>query len=397
MLFLRNLVGLAAVAGGAAGHALPQAEALEASSPTSSSSSSSASASAAASSTSSPAASTGQACNNSPSLCNRPYNNITHMGAHNSPFLRDQSTGDSLSGNQFLNATLALDSGLRLLQAQVHKPNSTLELCHTSCSLLDAGALETWLSSIHIWLTRNPNEVITLLLVNADKAPASEFGPLFDRAGLSDLAYKPTTGNELSASWPTLQAMIAANTRLVSFVTNIQYSASTPYLLPEFTHVFETPFEVASIDGFNCTIDRPSRASKEPASSALASGYLSLVNHFKYQSVLAGVEIPDVSSIETVNSAGGSVVGNLGKHLGECRREWNRVPNFVLVDFWNRGDVIAAVDGMNGVSDAVGRKVMEGGNGGKQSQEESRGERTVGSRAGFGVVMGFLFAVLVLV
>ncbi|KAG6221412.1 hypothetical protein E4U26_006025, partial [Claviceps purpurea] len=341
MLFLRNIVGLAAVAGGAAGHAFPQAQVPEASSATSSSS-------AAASSTSSPTASTGKACNNSPSLCNRPYNNITHMGAHNSPFLRDQSTGDSLSGNQFLNATRALDAGLRLLQAQVHKPNSTLELCHTSCSLLDAGALETWLSSIHTWLTQNPNEVITLLLVNADKAPASEFGPLFDSAGLSDLAYKPATANELSASWPTLQAMIAANTRLVSFVTNIQYSASTPYLLPEFTHVFETPFEVASIDGFNCTIDRPSRASKEPASSALASGYLSLVNHFKYQSVLAGVEIPDVSSIETVNSAGGSVVGNLGKHLGECRGEWNRVPNFVLVDFWNRGDVIAAVDGMNG-------------------------------------------------
>ncbi len=33
------------------------------------------------------------ACNNSPSLCDRTYDNITHAGAQNSALLRDDSNG----------------------------------------------------------------------------------------------------------------------------------------------------------------------------------------------------------------------------------------------------------------------------------------------------------------
>ncbi|KAG5914153.1 hypothetical protein E4U42_000662, partial [Claviceps africana] len=253
-----------------------------------------------------PASSTGptggHACNNSPTLCGRPYNAVTHMGAHNIAFLRDQSTDNSLSGNQFQNATRALDAGLRLLQVQVHKPESTLRLCHTSCSLLDAGDLDTWLSAVGAWLLAHPHDVVTMLLVNADKAPASDFASALDRTGLSRLAYAPApAANGTSSTWPTLQSMTDANRRLVTFVTNIQPSASTPHLLSEFAHVFETPFTVTDVAGFNCTVDRPSRA--DPAPAALAAGYMGLVNHFKYQSVVAGLDVPDVSAVDTVNSA----------------------------------------------------------------------------------------------
>ena len=41
------------------------------------------------------------ACNNSPDLCDRSYSNITQLGAHDSPFLRDASTGNTDSGNQY--------------------------------------------------------------------------------------------------------------------------------------------------------------------------------------------------------------------------------------------------------------------------------------------------------
>lgn len=41
-------------------------------------------------------------CNNSPDLCRRSYSSITHLGAHDSPFLRDASTGYSDSGNQYV-------------------------------------------------------------------------------------------------------------------------------------------------------------------------------------------------------------------------------------------------------------------------------------------------------
>ena len=42
------------------------------------------------------------ACNNSPDLCSRSYSNITQLGAHDSAFLRDSSTGFSSSGNQYV-------------------------------------------------------------------------------------------------------------------------------------------------------------------------------------------------------------------------------------------------------------------------------------------------------
>ncbi|KAG8416666.1 hypothetical protein J3458_007233 [Metarhizium acridum] len=351
--------------------AIPQAAATTAAVPSASSTSSS-----------------GQACNNSPTLCGRQYNAVTHMGAHNSAFLRDSSTGNSLAGNQFKNATAALNAGLRLLQAQVHKPNSTLELCHTSCDLLDAGALESWLKDINAWVTKNPNDVVTLLLVNSDTASASDYAAVFESSGLAKVGYKPQS-NVVTSTWPTLQSMISANARVVTFVTNMDYSASTPYLLPEFDHVFETPFEVTTIGGFNCTVDRPSKAN--PASSSLSNGFMSLVNHFKYQSLVGSIQVPDVDAINTVNSAGTSETGNLGKHLQQCKTEWNKAPNFVLVDFWDKGDPIAALDNMNGVTDATGRSTT-------QSSGQSAGSNFAKDRKfGIGALVAFVSAAVLLV
>ena len=330
--------------------------------------------------------SSSRACNNSPSLCSKQYNQITYLGAHDSSFLRDQSTGNSLSGNQYKNATVALDAGLRLLQVQVHKPNSTLELCHTSCSLLDAGPLEAWLAAVNDWVMRNANEVITLVIVNSDNAPASDFGSVFDKSGISKLGYKsPTTS--ATSKWPTLDTMISQGTRVVSFVTNMPYSSSTPYLLPEFDFVFETPFEVTELAGFNCTLDRPSRAS--PATSALSNGYMSLVNHFKYQSLGSGIMVPDVDRIDVVNSPATSADGNLGKHLQACKTEWNQQPNFVLVDFWDKATPIDATDSMNALSGATGRKSAS-------SSGQSTGSVTNPRNLEYGALVAFLTAALLL-
>ncbi|POR34100.1 Uncharacterized protein TPAR_05739 [Tolypocladium paradoxum] len=328
-----------------------------------------------------------RACNNSPSLCSRQYNRITYMGAHDSSFLRDKSTGNSLSGNQFKNATVALDAGLRLLQAQVHKPNSTLELCHTSCSLLDAGPLESWLAAVNDWMAKNPNEVVTLVLVNSDNAPASDFGSVFEKSGISKLGYKSTT-TSATGNWPTLDTMINQGTRVVSFVTNIQYSSATPYLLPEFDFAFETPFAVTELTGFNCTLDRPSRAG--PAATALSNNFMSLVNHFKYQSLGSSIMVPDVDRIDVVNSPATSADGNLGKHLQACKTQWNQQPNFVLVDFWDRASPIQAVDSMNGLGSTTGRKSAS-------SSEQSTGSVTNSQNLEYGALVAFLTATLLLV
>lgn len=316
------------------------------------------------------------ACNNSPLLCSRAYNNITHMGAHDSAFLRDASTDNSVAGNQFYNATVALSAGIRLLQAQVHDVNGTLRLCHTSCLLLDAGPLDAWLSKIKYWIDLNPNEVVTLLLVNSDNKPVENFGTAFESSGISTYGYTPTSPAATS-SWPTLQEMISANTRLVSFIASITYFSSYPYLLDEFTYVFETPFDVRSLSGFNCTLDRP--ASRGPASSAISAGMLPLANHFADTALTSDITVPDVNDIDTTNSPSTTITGALGLHAQTCTSQWGVKPVFMLVDFYDRGPSIDTADRLNGIT-ATGRRastVITSGSSRGTVGEKNTGMRTV--------------------
>lgn len=290
------------------------------------------------------------ACNNSPDLCNRNYDNITHMGAHDVAFLRDSSTRFQTSGNTFYNATVALSAGIRLLQAQVHNENGVLQLCHSSCLLADAGTLTDWLAKINIWMDTNPNEVVTILLVNSDSQAASAFGASYTASGISKYGYKPVSASA-TPNWPTLQTMITANTRLVSFIANITPDPAFPYLLNEFTYVFETPFDVQSLSGFNCTVDRPSTLSS--ATSAISFGFMGLMNHFAYTPQAFGT-IPAISLIDTTNSPSVIATGALGTHGAQCNSEWGGKPTFILVDFFNVGPTIIAADALNGIT-ATGR------------------------------------------
>ncbi|KAL7821648.1 PLC-like phosphodiesterase [Trichoderma aethiopicum] len=378
------LVGIAGVS------AIPQQA-----SPAAAASSTSVSSPASTSSSSSSSNSSSQVCNNSPVLCDRHYSDITHMGAHDSAFLRDASTGNSIAGNQFLNATLALDAGLRLLQAQVHHENGTLRLCHTSCGLLDAGPLESWLARINDWVAGHPSDVVTILLVNSDNADVSQFAAAYQQSGLSKFGYVPPSTSDdddaAIAEWPSLRAMIAKNTRVVSFITNIKASTASPYLLPEFDYVFETPFTVLSLDGFNCTVDRPSDAGT--ANAAFAKGFMGLVNHFKDEEITAGINIPDTENIALVNSPGTSDAGNLGQHIQQCNDQWNHRPTFVLVDFWDKGSTVKAADDSNGISQASGRT-----NASADGASDSAAEGTNQTREfGTGALIAFLAATLLMI
>ncbi len=302
-----------------------------------------------ASTVSQAAASTGTtACNNSPLLCNRNYNNITHMGAHDVAFLRDSSTSFSTSGNQYYNATIALSAGIRLLQAQVHNSNGTLELCHTSCALLDGGSLLTFLTEIKYWMDNNPNEVVTLLLVNSDDEEASTFGPVFSSSGISEYGYTPASTTAAIETWPTLQTLITANTRLITFIASITYDSDYPYLLPEFIYIFETAYGITSASGFNCTLDRPSSVSS--SATGISSGYMGLLNHFLDTQLAFSITIPDVTDLPTTNSAATNTTGALGTQGEQCASEWGVKPTFILVDFWNVGPSIDTADLLNGIT-----------------------------------------------
>lgn len=296
------------------------------------------------------------ACNNSPSLCDQHYNNITQLGAHDSPFVRDDSTNWSTSGNQFYNSTVQLEAGVRLLTAQVHRTNTTSSgqwhLCHTSCDLLDAGKLSDWLGEVKTFLDINANEVVTILLVNSDNAGASDLAGEYQEAGIDSYAYVPST-KSASNEWPTLSGLISNGTRLMNFVASLDDNSAAPYLMDEFTYIFENSYENTALTNFSCTADRPSSVSGE-TSEAASSGMMPLMNHFLYEDQAFGIQTPDTGNLTTTNSAGNQT-GSLGQSARECESAYGRRPSFLLVDFFNVGPAIATVDQLNGVTDTVGR------------------------------------------
>jgi hypothetical protein len=304
------------------------------------------------------------ACNNSPSLCNKPYNNITHLGTHNSAFVRDSTTSFSTAGNQFYNATVQLDAGVRLLSAQVHKfdsPGGSTEwhLCHTTCGLLDAGPLDKWLGAIKTWMDANPNDVVTILLVNSDNAPADTLGAQFNSSGIARYAYTPslnttTTTSTLPTTWPTLSSLISNGTRLMTFIASLPTpSKNYPYLLDEFTYVYENAYENEKPTQFSCEPNRPTNLN---TTSAKASNRMFLMNHFLY-STESFVQTPNVTYTNVTNSAG-SGLGSLGSAITNCSTVYSKAPNFVLVDFFNVGPAVDSVDAANGVQGAMGRKTV---------------------------------------
>ncbi|KAK5102954.1 hypothetical protein LTS08_003757 [Lithohypha guttulata] len=292
------------------------------------------------------------ACNNSPALCSKSYSAITHFGAHDSPFVRDASTGYSISGNQYYNSTVQLSAGVRLLSAQVHKNNGDWHLCHSSCDLLDAGLLSDWLKDIKEWMEANPNDVITILLVNSDNATPLEIHGEFTEAKITDLAYKPVSTTTRPVQWPTLQTLISAGTRLMVFVGSLPTASTTveqSYLMDEFTFVFENNYENTKFSDFSCIPDRP-REVKGNTEQAISSNRLALMNHFLYEVGALDIQTPDVDNITTTNSPSTTAVGMLGASLGTCQQAYGKAPTFVLVDFFDEGPAINAVDAINGIT-----------------------------------------------
>lgn len=280
-----------------------------------------------------------------PSLYHARYSEQTFIGTHNAAAIRTKENGWTLSGNQYFNVSTQLASGVRLLQAQGHRdPNGSdeIRLCHFNCALMDGGSLNGFLTVVKDFLEREQNEVVTLLFVNTG-VPLESWAKAFFETGLDLLSYIPPAskrqGNMHISDWPTIASMVSSNTRLVTFLSSGANEQLVPFLLPEFDYIFETNFGIESPDQFSCAPARPSYP------GTYVPDRLSLVNHFLYAKFL-GFRYPNASFAGTTN-ADGFKVGMLGEHSVRCRGFYERRMNFLLVDFFNEGDVFGVERGMN--------------------------------------------------
>ncbi|OCL14287.1 PLC-like phosphodiesterase [Glonium stellatum] len=285
-----------------------------------------------------------QPCNGYPEFCTRKYSNITEVCAHNSPF----SVKKNAASNQALDVTTQLNDGIRMLQGQAHYVNGTLYFCHTSCDLLNAGTVQAYLEKVADWVHDNPYDVVTILIGNADYAMTNSEGvknitaetyvePI-QNSGLTPYIYYPPKIPMRLEDWPTLGEMIVTQKRVVIFMDYNANQTAVPYILDEFSQMWETPYSPTNIS-FPCDVQRPPNLSRNSSLD-----WLYIANHNLNTEVAIGsfsLLIPNVVDLNVTNGLNGT--GSLGLMSNECTADWGRPPNFLLVDYYNIGSFNGSV------------------------------------------------------
>jgi len=245
-------------------------------------------------------------------------------------------TKSCFSPTAFTCATLSACVASRHIVAQCW-PSAIL-----SQPLYDAGLLVNYLVQVRTWLEANPNEVVSILLVNINDVPAEQFAEVYNAAGLVNVSFVPSAPTLQVDEWPTLGSMIASGQRLVTFLDHGANASTVPYIIDEFTNVWETAFDVTTTDWL-CDVNR---TQGDPTTK------MYLINHFLDEPtavVGATALAPAKSQLNVTNAATGP--GSLGAEIDNCISSHGVPPNFILVDFYEYGggsvfDVAAQLNGV---------------------------------------------------
>lgn len=211
-------------------------------------------------------------------------------------------------------------------------------LCHTSCDLLNVGTLEDYLTTVTQWLRTHTTDVITILIGNYDVVDPHNFTAPVVNSGLIDYVYTPPTMPMSLDSWPTLAEMIFRQQRAVVMLDYQANQTAIPWLLDEFSQMWETPFSPTDRD-FPCTVQRPPNQAQNTSQDRMY-----MANHNLNLDVdLAGISllVPFFSLLNETNAVTG--YGSAGRTATNCTALWNRPPNFLLVDYYNLGSFNGSV------------------------------------------------------
>lgn len=201
--------------------------------------------------------------------------------------------------------------------------DATQYLCHVVCEIGATPMLEA-LTEVEAWLDEHPREVIVIFIQDEGVTP-EQVEQVFAEAGLLDLVYE----HEPGTPWPTLGELIDSGPRVVVLAENV--GAPGTWYQQGFDVVQETPYDNKTVDALrsdeSCVPNRGGTA-----------GDLFLLNHWvaRYP--------PRPSDARTVNA-----YDFLLDRARRCEAIRGLMPNLVAVDFYDRGDLIAVVNELNGL------------------------------------------------
>ena len=269
---------------------------------------------------STPAASTPAACHGATERCDLPLDQVAIAMTHNGMSNADEGW---LGPNQTHGISQQLADGVRGLMLDVHPWEDEAYLCHGPCEL-GAERLADGLARIGRFHDDHPHEVVVLMLENY--VDPTWIAAAAEEAGVADRAYTHPAG----ATWPTLRELGDAGTPLVVFSQGD--GEGVPWIHAGYRdHVWDTPYAAQTADDFSCDLLRGDAAHP-----------FFLVNHFLTRPS-ARVELAEEVNHDPLLSA----------RIDQCADEAGRAVSWVAVDFYDVGDLLAAVERMNATGRAT--------------------------------------------
>ncbi len=284
-------------------------------------------------------------CNGHAALCDRRYDQVVFAATHNSFAAASQGFDVPSQPN---GVARQLRAGVRMFLLDTHhwetpadvqraeermpparraafesrlhepaQPPAGIFLCHMYCGL-GATPLPDTLAIFRQFMDRRPHEVVSIFL--EDYVSAAETSAAFAAAGLTSYVYTHHDG----AAWPTLGQMIGSGHRLVVFAEH--HGGPPDWYRYGWNDVQDTRYDVLRADQFTCALNR-----------GTAGANLFLLNHWIAKAT------PSADDADQVNR-----YPFLLARARQCHAERGRLPNFVAVNFYDRGDLFAVVDTLNG-------------------------------------------------
>jgi len=200
------------------------------------------------------------------------------------------------------------------------------------------GTVESQLKLVADWVADHPYDVVTILLGNSDQVNVNNYTAPIQNSGLGRYVYTPPQIPMGLSDWPTLGEMIISQKRVVVFMDYAANQTAVPYVLDEFSQMWETPFSPTDA-AFPCPTQRPPGLNRN---QSLERMYMA--NHNLNTEVsLLGISllVPNTAQINQTNAVSGN--GSLGAMADTCEGDWGRPPNFLLVDYYNYGNFPGSV------------------------------------------------------
>lgn len=260
-------------------------------------------------------------CNGHAELCSRAYTAVAFPGDHDS----DATVADQfVAADQTGTVASQLAGGIRVLHFEMQQYQGDTYLCHAVCGIGHTLLLDD-LKVVEAFVAANPTEVVTLLM-ESQNTTSDQIATAVNSAGLMPWVHTQAAG----APWPTLGDMIQHGDHLVIMNADQTSTGGTsfPWLLDRFATTWETPWDnTTPADFAKCDADRGTKGNA-----------IYVVDTYREDTPIA-----TTSAAESVNDN-----SFLIDRLLTCKTTENTLPNFVMVNFYEIGDVFKDVDILNG-------------------------------------------------